>query len=300
MRRLCAVVLLVASCRPDFAERESRVDRTQVLAVRLDPPEAKPGDLVTASLLVASPEGTAQASASWAFCATPRLLTENGAVSAACLANGVLPVGDALGPITAPLPAKACFDFGPEIQSAEQRPRDPDVTGGYFAPLRARVSLAGAAVVTAFGFPRIECNLVNASSDAAALFAMTYVPNQNPSLAPLEARLAGGESISLDAVPRGAAILLRASWSAEDAESYAFFDVGQQRMVTRRESMRVSWFATAGDFDKDRTGRTETEQETTTDNTWTAPDEASVTHIWLVLRDARGGIAFNDQTITTR
>jgi hypothetical protein len=300
MRRLLFVGLLVASCRPDFGERESHVDRVRVLAVRVEPPEAKPGEAVTTSLLIASPAGPVDALASWAFCATPKLLTENGAVSAECLANGVIPIGDARGGVTAALPASGCFDFGPETQSAEVRPRDPDVTGGYFAPIRVRVAASEEEPLTAFGFARLACNLANAPADLTARFGQQYVRNENPSLLPLEAHLAGGTRASLDAVPRGAPIVLRAAWRAEDAETYAVFDIRDQVIVTRRESLRVSWFATAGTFDRDRTGRTEEEQETSTDNTWTAPDDARTTHLWVVLRDARGGVAFAGAVLTTR
>ena len=45
---------------------------------------------------------------------------------------------DARGGVSAALPMSGCFDFGPETQSAEVRPRDPDVTGGFFLPIRAR------------------------------------------------------------------------------------------------------------------------------------------------------------------
>src|SRR5437016_2540029 len=108
-RIMVVLAALAAACKPDFGEQESFVDRTQVLAVRIDPPEAKPGERVTTTLLVASPAGTVEApAASWAFCATPKLLTENGSVSAACLAGGVVEIGEARGGVTAPLPMTGC------------------------------------------------------------------------------------------------------------------------------------------------------------------------------------------------
>ena len=299
----CACACAAAACRPDFGERESLVDRTQVLAVRVDPPEGKPGEAVTTTLLVASPAGTLEAPpASWAFCATPKLLTENGAVSAACLASGVVAIGDARGGVTAALPATGCSDFGPETQSAEVRPRDPDITGGFFLPIRARLAGdPGRDALTAFGFARLTCNLAGAPADVATAFRAQYKPNLNPSLSPIEARLEGATApMALDAIPRGAHVLLRASWRPEDAESYALFDIVNQAVVTRRESMRVSWFTTAGSFDRDRSGRTEDEPETFTENTWNAPDEARTSQLWFVLRDARGGIAFSSLTATTR
>lgn len=300
---LLFVTLVAASCKPDFGERDSFVDRTQVLAVRIEPPEAAPGEPVTTSLLVASPGGPVEAPPSdWAFCATPKLLTENGSVSAACLADGVTPIGPASGGLTAVLPQAGCFDFGPETPSADVRPRDPDVTGGYFLPIRARVAGdRGAASVTAFGFARLACNLANAPGDIAASFKAQYKRNENPVLLPIEAHLEGAAAPApLDGIPRGARVVLRAAWRSEDAETYALFDVKEQVIVNRRESLRVSWFTTAGSFERDRSGRTEEEPETFTENTWSAPDDARVVHLWVVLRDSRGGVAFGNVTVTTR
>ena len=298
-----ALALAVPSCKPDFGERESFVDRTEVIAVRIEPPEAKPGETVTTSLLVVSPSGPIDAPpSSWAFCATPKLLTENGSVSAACLANGVVPIADALGGVTATLPMSGCFDFGPETQSAEVRPRDPDVTGGFFLPIRARVAGgASGEPVTAFGFARLVCNLAGAPADLATQFRAEYKRNVNPTLLPVEAHLEGAAGpAALDAVPRGARVVFRASWRPEDAETYPLFDVQNQAIVTRRESLRVSWFTTAGAFAQDRTGRTEDETDTFTENTWSAPDEARISHLSFVLRDARGGMAFTTVAVTTR
>ncbi len=294
--------VLVPSCKPDFGERDSFVDRTQVIAVRIDPPEAKPGEAVTTSLLVVSPSGPVDAPpASWAFCATPKLLTENGSVSAACLAGGVVPIADARGGVSALLPMSGCFDFGPETQSAEVRPRDPDITGGFFVPIRARLAGDGSDPLTAFGFARISCNLAGVTADVASQFRARYVANVNPTLLPIEAHLDGNSApIAFDAIPRGARVVLRASWRPEDAETYALVDAQSQTVVTRRESMRVSWFTTAGAYDRDRSGRTEDEPDTFTENGWAAPNEARVTHLSFVLRDARGGIAFATVAITTR
>ncbi len=67
----------------------------------------------------------------------------------------------------------------------------------------------------------------------------------------------------------------------------------QHALRTRRESMRVSWYGTDGDFDHERTGTTEAEAATTfTDDAWTAPGTAGTSFIWVVLRDDRGGVGF--------
>ena len=72
-------------------------------------------------------------------------------------------------------------------------------------------------------------------------------------------------------------------------------------MVTRHETMRVSWSATAGTFGEDHTGRTESQfAKTSTDNTWTAPDVAGRVVLWVVLRDDRGGTDFRSYELLVK
>jgi hypothetical protein len=289
MRRalLSLSVLVLAACKPDFGDRASLVSEPQILAVRAEPAEAKPGEVVTYSALVASPDGSVQNTPiQWAFCATPKLLTENDIVSAECLRDGVRPVAGAAPSVQAQLPADGCALFGPEIPPGDYRPRDPDPTGGYFQPMRA--SYGGA---VAFGMTRISCNLANAPADAALDFKNRYVANENPKLSPPTATV-DGAPVAFDRIPPGARVRFSVAWAPGDAESYVAFDPATQTVVTRRESMRVSWFATAGAFDSDRTGRVEDEPESFTENGWQAPARPGTVHLWLVLRDSRGGVDF--------
>ena len=73
------------------------------------------------------------------------------------------------------------------------------------------------------------------------------------------------------------------------AERYLNLDLTSQCLVDARESIGVAWYATGGAFDDDRTGRTDTDTTTTSDNGWLAPSQAGVVELWVVLRDARGG-----------
>ena len=106
--------------------------------------------------------------------------------------------------------------------------------------------------------------------------------------------------VALDAIPRGAKVMLRASWPEAAAERYVVYDLASRALAERRETLRASWFATAGTFENDRTGRAEDERETFTDNEWTAPSEPRTVHLFVVLRDARGGVAFTTQTLVVR
>lgn len=290
---IAAVTVLAAgaACRPDLGARESLVDGDEILAVRAEPAEARPGEPVTFSLLVASPTGTvAGRPVAWAFCATPKRLGENGAVSAACAGDGVTPVDVARGDVTTAVPEGACFDFGPETRSADLRPRDPDVTGGYYAPIRASVAGPAGGLV-AFGFARLRCNLAGAPAEIARDFAARYAPNRNPTITAFDA--------PIEAAP-GARVTARVSWRPEDAETYLRFDPSGPALLTERESLRVSWHTTGGAFDSDRTGRGEAEAETSTESGWTAPAAPGVVHLWAVLRDARGGVAWASRDVAVR
>jgi len=279
VRRL-ALALLVA-CEPDLGDRASLLDETRVLAVRGEPPEARPGEAVRYTVFVASPGGLAEtARARWAYCATPKSLLENGVASAACLREGVVPIAS---PDEAPIPAEACARFGPEVTSAELRPRDPDASGGFFQPVRVDV---GGQI--AFGLQRIRCSYAAINADVASAFGRDYVPNRNPELLP----------VTVGDTPPGGRVVIRAAW--KETESYLLYDSATRALVTRRETMRVSWYATAGAFASDRTGRAADERDTWTENTWTAPDVPGTSHVFVVLRDDRGGVAFTSVAVTVR
>jgi len=286
----CAILLgcvLAAGCRPDLGAPASLVDSARVLAVRGDPPESALRAMVSYRLLLASPEGTvADPAAEWAFCTAQRPLTENNIVSPDCTGEGkTVDLGGPSASIQAETPMDACALFGPDTKSAEPgqpplRPRDPDVTGGYYQPLRVRVPEVND---FAFGLERVTCNLANAPIEVAQEFVRRYRPNQNPMLREVTpvpgSRVAPGERVTLEA-----------SWTPESAETFPVFDLTVRALVDHREAIRVSWFATAGKFDHDRTGTGENDPGSSSSNQWLAPAEPGVVHFWVVLRDSRGGI----------
>ena len=71
-------------------------------------------------------------------------------------------------------------------------------------------------------------------------------------------------------------------------------------LTTARESLRVSWYGTAGRFDEPRTGRAGDDPATTADNAWTAPAAPGAVTLWVVLRDDRGGAAWRSLAVTVR
>lgn len=290
---LLALAASPVTCVPSLGPNDSLVTSTRILAVRALPAEAKPGTKITFTALVASPDGTVNdPDVAWSFCTAPKPITEDNVVSNVCLGTSALvPAGS--GPSTvAKTPSDGCSVFGPDVGSGGLRPRDPDSTGGYYQPLR--VDFPGAD--TAFELARIQCDLANADAQAATAFGKAYKPNLNPVLSPLTATL-GGSAVALGAIPQGSHITLQASWPASSAETFAYFDPGSQTVTTQREAMQVAWYATGGTLDTESTGRASSDMATTSDDGWTAPVAGGTTHLWVVLRDSRGGVDFVEQDL---
>lgn len=230
------------------------------------------------------------------------------------------------------IPMTACNLFGPDVPPAQPgqppgRPADPDGTGGYYQPVRL-IRQTDTDLVLGAGESRIVCGLPGATPETLAAFKASYEANASPALTGVS--VVGGATLAPDdgtspglAVKRGAKITLRAAWPAcpveaacgdgicspdEDAtscaadcmmphgcagaEPYAYYDPETREVVRRREAITVSWFATGGAFDTDRSARGEDEMETTSDDGWTAPAEAGKVMLWVVLRDDRGGTSW--------
>jgi hypothetical protein len=79
---------------------------------------------------------------------------------------------------------------------------------------------------------------------------------------------------------------------------YVYFDPITRKLRDRREAMRVSWFASAGEFEHDRTGRSEVDaDDAESENVWVAPDAEGDVRVWVVLRDDRGGVGWGSYTL---
>ena len=172
------------------------------------------------------------------------------------------------------LATDACLTFGPDTVKPGFRPRDPDPSGGYFQPVRLAVG-----DLLAIGLSRVTCDLPNAPGDVAIAYRQGYVANANPALQPLQ----------LPVVHAGDAVELVAAW--DPPETYLYYDQLAQVLVTRREAMRISFFATAGAMDRDAVARGEDDPATSGATTWHAPATPGRQVLFLVLRDSRGGIA---------
>jgi len=287
MKRL-ALLLFACGCENALDQRLAIVDAPRVLAISANPPEVKPGDSTHVAALVVSPAGTnLSALPDWSLCTAPKPPTEDNSVSTDCT-NGVGLVDLGTTEIAlAPVPMTACQLFGPDVPPGGFRPRDPDATGGYYQPVRADAGDAG----LAFGFARITCNLAGAPGDVAHDYQTMYRANATPLIQPLAA------DVDLAHVPASSDVTLTASWNAP--ETYLYYDPDTQSLITRRESMRVSWFATGGALDIDASLVGEDDDATSTSTVWHAHGPGTFT-LWAVLRDSRGGTTWTDATVTVQ
>ena len=285
------ILVLACGCQDALDQRLAIVKEPRVLAIVAEPPEVRPGNDVMLTALAGGPDGALEAVPAWSLCAAPKPPTEDNAVADGCLADQVVALGSAAA-ITATVPTDACRTFGPDVASTGFRPRDPDPTGGYYQPVRADL----AALDAAFGFARITCNLANAPGDVAQAYRTMYVANTNPTLDPLS--IDGAPSTTT--VPASSDVRLVASWPSDAVETFLYFDPDTQTLVTRRESMRVSWFATGGALAVDASAVAEDDPARSVTTTWQVPEVAGPATIWLVLRDSRGGIATQTIAVDVR
>jgi hypothetical protein len=269
--RSLALAVVLTSCRPELDDRVSLVESPRLLAVRATPAEAKPGENVALEALFVDASGTiAAAPIDWSFCVERRALAESTPIAASCLsgAAGLVPLGSG-STASGALPADGCRLFGPDRPEPKPgepsgRATDPDASGGYYQPLR--IAWPGAVSVAEV---RIRCGLAGATQEQVVQFGASRV-NENPKI------------LAFDHAESGARVTLQVRYS--EPESYLWFDPVTRTLVERRETMRISWYATAGVFENERTadGR----------NAWTAPGDARDVMVWVVVRDDRGGVAF--------
>lgn len=277
----CWVLLLLAGCQSALDQRLDLVTDTRVLAVVSEPPEVLPGNPVAVTAIVAGSDGPMTLMPAWSLCDAPKPPTVDDAVADGCVQDQVTPIPD---PTMAMIPMDACRTYGPDVATTGFRPRDPDATGGFYQPVRAQLP----DIDLSFGFTRITCDLPAAPGDLAHQYQLDYVANQNPTLEPIQ----------MGNVIAGSAVAITASWPV--TETYLYYDPVSETLITRRESMLVSWFATGGSFPVDATAVGEDDPAQSAQVTWTAPTTPGPAWLWIVLRDSRGGIATQSIDVTVQ
>ncbi len=315
---------VTTACQPTVGAPISLIGGPSILAMKAQPAEALQGAVVTYEVLAAdgngripAPDADVTSPAQWAICELPKPPIDTNSVNTNCLDTVALPgqPGATNDTYSAPMPADACREFGPESPPALPgqppiQPRAADVTGGYYLPVR--VSLAGIPAnlqrpgtatpdsIVAFGLERISCGLANAPNGPVLQFNKTYTLNNNPTIDQLTWQQGGAAPADVPRVETGSApiqvqsgqtVTFSLSWTADSVETYPAYDILARVLVSHREAMRVAWYATGGTFEHDVTGRTETETEVFAGNTWKSTATGAI-HLWIVLHDSRGGTDF--------
>jgi len=217
---------------------------------------------------------------------------------------------------------------------AAGRPTDPDGTGSYYQPVRV-IAPSEPEPILSLAQVGLICGLPALTGEQLFEFQKRVRTNEHPLLS--QVFVNGDESTPLSVddgttepvkVKPSERITLRATWPAcpsesvcgdgicgEDetaidcagdcvtpkgcagAETFVYYDPLSRSLIDRREAMRVAWFAGAGSFGDDHTGRREDELDTFSDGSWTAPDTAGPVHLWVVLRDSRGGVDWQSYVV---
>ncbi|MBN8612441.1 MAG: hypothetical protein J0L92_17745 [Deltaproteobacteria bacterium] len=273
----------------------------------------------------------------WARCDARLPLAELGPINPVCLGfEDPLLVSQGLGArVDGTISREACRLFGPDPPPAQPgepagRIVDPDVTGGYYQPFRVIEPDDDAIVLAEV---RLACGVAGATQAQASELRQRRRPNLAPRLDLVFAQRADGSDALVDPdvpleVRVGETITLEAGWpvcpledvcgdticgpdetlttcaddcrtarGCEGAERYVRFDPEARAIVVERESMRVAWHTTAGSFEIERSGRSGADDSTYAVSRWRAPDAATTAVLWMVVRDARGGVGWTERRI---
>jgi hypothetical protein len=313
--------LAAAACSKPPDVPASRIVGERVIGVQSNPAEVGAGDTVSWTAIVASPDGfVKKGHIDWSMCMRPRGPSDPITVSPACLGEpeNLPPVPDGgtpLGPALVDLDSHglsvegdvsidACTLLGSEVPTMDlngnvQRPPDADVTGGYQMAVRLLLQLKHGHDES-FARQRIHCRLNSAPGDVAQEYAARYVLNENPGVHSVsvdghELR-ASGTPPSIDVTKRD--LTLVAHWRESARETYLLFDPISHKLVDRDELLEVAWFTDAGEFDVDRTnpdGVNEDKSHST--NVLHIDPKKTTAHVWVLLRDDRGGMGYELLTI---
>ena len=289
MRRLVlAAAFAVAGCTEQF-DPAAFVDKLRLLAVTADPAEVAPGAGTTLTATAANPGGATPA-ITWDACLLPPPPATGQSVNQDCIA---LPAGDA-----------SLVPFGQGASVAATMPMIspsrvglPDQTNGIYLPVRLRLDADGKSLV-AFYSLRIFLGSISPNP-----------PNQNPMLTGIftvpSADAGAAEATPLDEsapleVHQNDQLSLRALVTPESQEPYLVYD-GDPRTTPPRsvtETVRISWYTTAGRYTNEVTGVAKPDTTLILDKH--LPPSDTAIDLWVVARDERGGSEVVHRTLLFR
>lgn len=289
MRRLWLLAaVLCAGCASDF-DPQSFVDKLRLIAVKADKPDLAPGESTTLTATVANPGG-ATPTVTWDACLLPPPPATGQSVNQDCIA---LDGGDQLvhfgdGPTaTATMPMLTAAMVGL-----------PDQTDGIYLPVRVRLDADGKSLVSFYSL-RIYLGLGD-RNDNPALTGIYTVPSADAGADAQTAIDDGAQPPQPTEVTAKEELALRALLTPESSQTYVVYD-GDPRTTPPRtvtETVRISWYTTAGEFTNEVTGVEK--PDTTLKLDKHLPEPGTPIDIWAVARDERGGSDVRHATLTFR
>lgn len=285
---LLAALAAVAGCNGPSFDPASFVDKLRLLGVEAMPPELAPGEQTTLTAVWANPGG-ATPTITWDACLLPPPPGSGHPLNEDCIG---LDGGAALVPfgtgetVTATMPAVT-----PEMLGL------PDASNGFYVRVRLRLEADGRAQLGFFGLRLYLGPLApNPPNQNPALTGVFHVPSAD---AGADAETALDDAVPLE-VHAHDEVALRALVTPESQESYLVYD-GDPRTTpprTATETVRISWFATAGEFSNDVTGVAK--PDTTLKLEKHLPPSGTPIDLWVVARDERGGADALHRTLVFR
>jgi hypothetical protein len=282
LRRLFSpCLLLAAGCQQIDLAEEWRLDRLRLLAIRAEPAEPAPGELVTFTSLRHVPEGAAWSSI-WFGCV---LGAEQGCALDAALVERLEQLDT--------LPPEEQAALFAELQAAGLLGVEPLLAPAWTVPADALAGLTEAEALEGVS-ATLQVTLATESDTELVLkrvpVSLAATPNTNPDVARFsidENPLAPDVAVTVE---RGVSYELEAAVAALETYTYVTTDGVTEE---RTEELEWRWYATVGELG-DGFGPPDGDDEDTSRGAigWTAPDEAGPFALHAVVLDGRGGMGW--------
>lgn len=292
---LLVALVLLSGCDGLGLSQAYQVDRLRILAVAADPAEPQPGDVVTFTSLVVSPDAPVGLT-TWFTC------TDAGSY-------GCSPDEDLLASLqdTSGLTPEELAALYAELQAAGLIGAEPflapswTVPDDYLDALTDDEKLEGTtAIVTVTAIPTVEgdtASLDTAIEDIEVAYkrvpvSLATTPNHNPTILGLtidDVAITPGATVTLT---RGQTYAISCELADDALEDYVY--VNETGVAEdRTEEPYFSWYLQEGSFDQSNTLWPYTAIE------YTVASDAAMTEqsLWVVVRDRRGGMAWIEQKL---
>ncbi len=294
MRRFSALSVLLlgvsiglGACGADF-DPISYVDPAtlRVLAVVADPPEAAAGATTTITAIVPPLADNTPVTFDWAICTlSPPPGTSQ--VADDCLKSDT---GDFLIPIAS---TTATAQVTMPNLTDPTKLGIPDVTGGFYLPVRVRAHAGGQEVDTIYGLrlalPQLPANHNPVIQDLQQV-------DEPLDASPMQLSELSSDPANPTPLAANQKTTLRLTLTSD---SYEMFPELQgippnQMVVMVSEAPRFFWYTDAGELSRDSTGQAQ--PDTVLDFGGKHPAAAGqMVHVWAVAQDERGGVVVTER-----